>query len=347
MTPLVRTDLRAALQAANDHPHPGLLLQRGWTDYEKADGQGAASKTRHLQRIAALTPPPHYKHALLRWLAATRNPARFAHLTLKIEGRLLIGLAGGGALETGCAVSQTYGMPTLPGSSIKGVVRAHAGKRLEAAVAQQLFGAEASSSNPAGLSGLLTFHDAWWLPGNGKPFVEEIVTPHHSGYYSHDGETQPTDLDSPIPNAMIGVQGAFLITLEGPAAWLAIACLLTQQALAHLGIGAKTHAGYGVLTPDDELLPPLLREIDARHAAQNFARAKLHRNPGTGEIKATLAGNKTTAPVRGPAAEKLLAALPEAQRNGKKIKDGKLDVEVRVKMDFNKLELLELRAVQE
>lgn len=356
MTQLVRTALREPLGQA-DRAHPGLLLQRGWTDFVRTDveNEGDGGKTEHLGRVCAIPSDPMYKQALHRWVRATNDRARFRHVAMRIKGRLLIGLTGGGALETGCAVSQTWGMPYLPGSSIKGVVRAYAEQALgaDSTAVAEMFGTDATEDPPAGQSGLVGFHDAWWLPDSGptgsgrnRPFVAEVVTPHHRHYYGSEGDVPATDLDSPVPNAMVGVQGAFLITLEGPAAWLDAAQRLLEQALVSDGIGAKTRAGYGYFSiPEVDLIEPLLKANAAKSAELNFARAKLHFTPGNGELKATLEDNRTTAPLKGTAAKDLLEKLPEEQRNGKKIKEGKLSVEVRVKTKENMTELIDLRPV--
>lgn len=260
MTALVRKQLRDALKAVRD-AHPGLLLQRGWTDYVQTDAsnEGAGGKSEHLKRICAIPAPDIYQHAYQRWQKATSDTTRFAHVVMKIEGRLLIGLAGGGALETGCAVSHAYGMPYLPGSSIKGVTRAYAEKALGKTndTLRELFGVAPTETDATEFSGLVAFHDAWWVPESGgvghknQPFATDIVTPHHPDYYKGKGDPA-TDLDSPVPNALVGVRGSFLFTLEGPAEWLPIAQTLMEKALEQEGIGAKTRAGYGYLSIDSD-----------------------------------------------------------------------------------------------
>lgn len=265
MTALVRDALRPALKDANQSAHPGLLLQRGWA---VKDDQDAEAKTRHIERICAIPAPKLYERAYARWLKSTADEARFTRVAMKIEGRLLIGLTGGGALETGCAVSHSYGTPYLPGSSIKGVVRAWAEKAMPEWGKQfnDLFGT-------TDLSGLVTFHDAWWIPDNGgshksQPFVADIVTPHHPDYYSSAGEKPATDLDSPIPNALIGVRGSFLFVLEGELGWRGLAENMLIKALAEDGIGAKTRAGYGYLALDKEINQRLANEAaESRRAA--------------------------------------------------------------------------------
>ncbi len=356
MTPLVRNALREPLRNSAS-AHTGLLLQRGCTDYVRtgADNAGSGGKAEHIERICKILAPDFYTRAFERWLTATGDPQRFARCAMRIDARLFIGLAGGNALETGCALSQTFGMPYLPGSSIKGVVRAWVEKALpgEPDIKRQIFGSELSEEDKAGLSGLVDFHDAWWMPsvesGNRKnrPFAQEVVTPHHPDYYGKRGEVPATDLDSPVPNSMIGVQGSFLFALEGEKVWTGLALSMLQKALADSGIGAKTAAGYGYLSPDEEILNAWTSKLDRQAGEQNYAKARLSRNPSTGELKATLvADRRMTAPVKGVTAQGLLEKLPEDQRTSRNIKDGNLLVEITVKEEGNLLTILDLRPCQ-
>lgn len=352
---LVRKDLRDLIAQAT-FAHPGLLLQRGWTDFVKTDSanEGAGGKTAHIRRICDIPANDFYAHAFDRWLNVTSDSQRFVSCAMKIEGRLLIGLTGGGALETGCAVSQTYGVPYLPGSSIKGAVRAWAENNLAEPDAQNyIFGADADEKNPSGLSGEIAFHDAWWIPDSGgssthknRPLVEDVLTPHHSEYYGSEGNTPATDLDSPVPNALIGVRGSFLFTLEGDARWLKLAIFILKKALSENGIGAKTAAGYGYLKEDSATLKVWTDKLSKKAAEENFFKAKLKLNVGNGAITAVLNDSKTViGPISGVKAQELLAKLPEELRKGKKIKEGDLVVEVKVRETGNMLELLDLRAV--
>ena len=272
-TRLMRNDLRPLYGAAQD-AHPGLLLQRGLPEHgegddvartkqvarvcgtgrdEKADGKGrsagrSAARTEGASRHDA---DGFYRRAYGRWKQATSDPSRFRSVVLKLEARLFIGLTGGGMLETGCAIGHGHGTPYVPGSSVRGVVNAHARERLGStedgkAIRDELFGAPATEAWPAGLSGLIIFHDAWWAPGSAeRPLTPEIVTTHHPGYYGSDGSTPATDFDSPVPNARIAVHGAFLFVIEGPAEWLGLAERMLVAALSTRGAGARTRTGYG------------------------------------------------------------------------------------------------------
>ena len=239
--------MRSALRELHDAPrdaHAGLLLQRGFAD----DGE-AEAKANHVQAVCRATADGFYKNAFARWRKSTEDAQRFRQVILALESRLFIGMAGDGALETSCAISHTYGMPYIPGSSVKGIVSTHARERLGdegKAARQELFGYEPHDRHPAGLAGLIGFHDAWWVPDSAKfPLVQEVVTTHHMEYYSGDGKQPATDCDSPVPNAQVAVQGSFLFVMEGPCAWLGLAEEMLTDALHTRGIGAKTRAGYG------------------------------------------------------------------------------------------------------
>lgn len=256
---LMREALRPLYSAAQD-AHPGLLIERGYQRDDRNSEEGRQAKTAHIRRICAIPPSTFYHNAYQRWRQATANPLRFGQLELALENRLLIGLTGGGMLETGCAISHSYGMPYIPGSSLKGVVRAHVSlspfRDQHPEVIDELFGAESkkeadSTENDSdGLSGLVVFHDAWWIPTSAdKPFVEEVVTSHHLEYYGNEGRVEASDCDSPIPNAQIAVRGRFLFVLEGEQAWRELAEQMLLAALSSRGIGAKTRTGYGIFDP--------------------------------------------------------------------------------------------------
>ena len=274
-TPLMRQALRPLYEAAQDAPHPGLLLQRGLPEHNEGDKGDKEARTKHVARVCGndqdkaegkshgqSAHPEHvrrhdadsfYQRAYRRWKQAASDAMRFRSVVLKLETRLFIGLSGGGMLETGCAIGHSHGAPYIPGSSVKGVVNAHARERFGPTedgrtVCDELFGAPATEAQPTGSSGLITFHDAWWVPDSAeRPLVPEIVTTHYPDYYANEGKsTAPTDFDSPVPNAQVAVHGEFLFVIEGPPAWLVLAREILISALSTRGAGAKTRTGYGL-----------------------------------------------------------------------------------------------------
>ena len=238
----------ALRQAAS---HPGLLLQRGLREHNDGDQN---LKTEHVDRVCKSAVGAFYRRAFERWKRATADASRFRVVALELETRLFIGLTGGGMLETGCAISHSYGTPYIPGSSVKGVVAGYARNRIgtESGYIHELLGMDAEYHRSAGLSGLLTFHDAWWKPSSAEfPLVQEVVTTHHRDYYGKEGEQPATDFDSPVPNVQIAVRGGFLFVVEGPADWLEVAEHMLVGALTTHGAGAKTRAGYGLFRAPD------------------------------------------------------------------------------------------------
>lgn len=261
-TALMRRSLDTILrQSQLASPHAGLWLARGWPAFVKEEGKqgGGGGKSGHLDKVCQQRPSGLYQHAYRRWQALTADTTRFRTFYGQLEQRLFIGLSSGGALETGVTTSHSYGMPMIPGSTVKGVVRTHAaGLGVPASYLAALFGEadEDAGETPARAerlpgAGSLVWHDAWWVPeGNKQPFVREIVTVHHQDYYAGKGEA--TEFDSPVPNAQIAVQGSFLFGIEGDPAWADLALTLLKKALAERGVGSKVAAGYGAMQEDEE-----------------------------------------------------------------------------------------------
>lgn len=270
MTALVRNKIQSAF-CQTDSANPSLLLQKGLLEAnpeKNSDGKSDNKKTGHLEEIVKLPASSEYKNAFNRWFDLTSDVNGFQQSVMTLENRLLIGLTGNAALETGCSLSRNYGMPYIPGSSVKGVVRAWANQHLagHSDELEQLFGT-ADSEQPYRVSGLVTFHDAWWIPDpvkkEHKPFVLDVVTTHHQAYYNGT-QAEPSDKDSPIPNHLLAVQGSFLFVLEGEPAAIELCQTIVEKALADNGIGAKTAAGYGYMKVDQELMQRLLDEHEKR-----------------------------------------------------------------------------------
>lgn len=270
MTALVRNKIQSAF-CQTDSVNPSLLLQKGMLDANKeknSDGKLDNKKTGHLEKIVKLPASQEYKNAFNRWFDLTSDASRFKQSAMMLENRLLIGLTGQGALETGCSLNRNYGMPYIPGSSVKGIARAWANQHLagHSDELEQLFGT-ADNEQLHRVSGLVTFHDAWWVPEpekkEHKPFVLDVVTTHHQDYYNGK-QDKPSDKDSPIPNHLLAVQGSFLFVLEGEPTAIELCQTILGKALADHGIGAKTAAGYGYMKVDQELMQRLLDEYEKR-----------------------------------------------------------------------------------
>jgi CRISPR type III-B/RAMP module RAMP protein Cmr6 len=251
--------------------HPGLLLQRFLRRPLESRNSGQDSKTEQLKkelfgsaltasRAAALSRP--YKLAFDRFRQSWPELTETVELaTPGRDSRLIVGLGSENVVETGLTLHHTYGVPVIPGSALKGLASHYAitewgpsdkdfarnGK-----IHNLLFGATEDS-------GVILFHDAWFVPGStDQPLVPDVMTPHHQEW--NEGKSPPTDFDSPVPVPFLAVTGRFRIALSwvGPesdqaAPWTRRALELLIAALEDWGVGGKTSSGYGRLLKPEKI----------------------------------------------------------------------------------------------
>lgn len=174
------------------------------------------------------------------------------------EWRLVSGLGNGHPLETGLVWHPTLGVPYLPGSTVKGMVRAWAEDpeerggwgALDSTQVPRLFG----DLNEQG-AGLLCFFDA--LPVKVPDLQLDIMNPHYGEYYQNRSSTPPADYLSPNPVKFLAVapgqEFRFAVALRPGTRFvipdasdvLELGLRLLEEALTEIGLGAKTAAGYG------------------------------------------------------------------------------------------------------
>jgi CRISPR-associated protein Cmr6 len=178
-----------------------------------------------------------------RRVAALASLKRFGlgvrYLKLTPESALLTGSASGGVRDVGIALHGTYGWPVLPGSTLKGTTREYARQLAEHHDA--LFGV----ATPEARVGSVMFLDA--MPSQfGVKIAEHVLTPHVGLYY--EGKTPPAEYHNPVPVPFLAVEGGnFVVALVGEPEAVKTAARLLTEAVAELGVGAKTAAGYGYL----------------------------------------------------------------------------------------------------
>lgn len=193
--------------------------------------------------------------------------------------RAAVGLATASPWEnSGWAFHHVYGLPIIPGDSLKGLARhylgsltdqevqslwpstsAHvAGSGLERKSSAELVAVLFGSGGANGQQGRVVIHDA--LPESNPEgwFDLDVVTTHHQRYY---GDRSPTasDADDPVPAHHLclrpGTQfwvGVSPSAGEGKvAALLEFAVNLLRRSLEDWGAGAKTGVGYGRIQPED------------------------------------------------------------------------------------------------
>ena len=162
-----------------------------------------------------------------------------------VDWRLIVGLGGDHVLETNMTLHHLYGIPYIPGSAVKGVLRHwwlqedfdnREGKALKDENFLALFGGPKQR-------GKVQFLDAY--PDPKVHFAMDIMNPHYPNYYA--GTKPPTDSQNPVPINFLTVEQTtfrFAFLAKEPR-------LLNElkkrfkDVLELKGIGAKTAVGYG------------------------------------------------------------------------------------------------------
>lgn len=277
--------MRSALPERRLPDHPGLAYEV-WAPFG-ADGKVPdEDRARWLAAVAERPAPDDYQRAFERWKASFGAPA---DVVVEVESvsRLLVGHGLGSATDVGLMLHRTWGVPVIPGSALKGLL-AHwvdavhgpepgknepdrlpfagvewQGRRIvlgPGAVYRALFGAPEADEEAPGRPntarrGLVSFHDALWVPNtpSATPLAIDVLTVHQKRYYDSMGGSPPVDWDDPNPVTFLSVRphARFLLALSGPAEWTGLAKALLLEALADWGVGGKTAAGYGRLVDVD------------------------------------------------------------------------------------------------
>ena len=318
---------RNALNDLKPHSetHAGLLLQRYLTAHKpkERDNTTQTPEEQLLEQACAIAASKVYHAAFDRWLEqfVQKTPAGCArvHFTVQAVAPIAIGLGNASPLEVGIRLHHTYGMPLLPASALKGLCRRvarllrHDSKLSDEAI-DALFG---FSRDTQAAAGAVVFYDAWYDPDSvgGAPFHRDVITVHHPAYYS-DGKTPPTDFDDPTPVPFLVVKpGArFLCVLDAPnRQWADFAHKMLLWGLEHLGVGAKTNAGYGYLKLPDTSKPSTVANPMLQANEEVWQQATVVYEPGPRRLKATKSSTEQ-AFAEGKRAEAVLNALPEAVR---------------------------------
>ena len=160
-----------------------------------------------------------------------------------VDWRLIVGLGSEHIQETNMTLHHIYGIPYIPGSAVKGVLRHwwlqefnnDEGKAIQDEKFLVLFGSQEQR-------GKVQFLDAY---PEEVTFATDIMNPHYPDYYS--GSKPPTDHQNPVPINFLTVEQtnfrfAFLAKTQAPLDELK---KRFQEALELKGIGAKTAVGYG------------------------------------------------------------------------------------------------------
>ena len=250
-----------------------LLLDHCLQEVPERSSDNKAQRAReellYRMEIAAIHPETQklYKKAFQRRQKMLKDCSEARNFETPNESRLIVGLSGGTALDTSITLHRLYGMPMIPGSSIKGITAHYCSDvygtdphwKRGGEIYNAIFGSSASEKEEEQQKSAFVFYDAWLHPVESRksPFVREIMTPHHSKYYTGD-QLYPTDFDQPVPVSYLAAHGKFEIRIgcldQQCKVCLPIIFRLVEEALETRGIGGKTTSGYGRLVRIEEEL---------------------------------------------------------------------------------------------
>jgi CRISPR type III-B/RAMP module RAMP protein Cmr6 len=214
----------------------------------RASKASSEATTEHFNRICQIRVGDAYRRAYARWEQLWSGAGAQCE-KLAFSNRLLIGLSNPSLWESSITLNPTYGTPVIPGSACKGLARHFAESYLhllnnKSGLTRKLSDALFGRADDAGE---VCFQDAWWVPdsapeldGKDRPFVREVVTPHHKDFLDRSGGVEATPFDSPVPIPQIAAHGRFLFVVTGSALWAAHALDILRLALLMEGIGART-----------------------------------------------------------------------------------------------------------
>jgi len=258
-----------------------------WRSVTKLTDRDLAIMRGLLERQATLAEPLEREGRLLRLDALAVSP-------------FVSGLGNEHPLENGFAFLNPYGLPNLPGSGVKGVLRRAACElasgmwedrhEWDSATIDVLFGPETNESGVGARRGALQFWDV--IPQvETAALAVDVMTPHQSHYYQR-GEV-PHDSGQPVPVCFLTVppKSRFVFHVQCDPAfmtpelaegsrWQALLRVAFVHAFDWLGFGAKTSVGYGALREDHA----------ARETRERRMREENERRQRAAELERAVAG---------------------------------------------------------
>lgn len=257
------------------------LFYAGWNEDWSRPKNGVVDALNQIARLPAHSVKLLAALNVRQKAAASAAGDRVLDFPCRGSSPFATGLGNEHPLENGFAFLSPYGLPYLPGSGVKGVIRKAAEELASGdwgdscgwneATIRQLFGPGENDttrdSDPQ--QGALWFWDV--LPQMPKASMSvEIMTPHHGEYYQ--GKHSPHNSENPNPISFLAVppESGFAFYVECQPQRLDDALrqhwrALVEAAFGHagkwLGFGAKTAVGYGRMQLDPTV-------ADAREASR-------------------------------------------------------------------------------
>lgn len=280
-----------ARQGALVHPCYPLLKAVPWHDGWSFNAPRGADRRSPGVKVAAYQDGAqamgsrerrHLMDQVLRrragWIAPLERGGLARRLVLRAKSDVVVWFVSAGPLELGLAVHHTYGVPFLPGTSLKGLARAHSDHE------DTTYGTPDHVAKVSILDG---------IPLPGWEVQRDVMTPHFSSWYN-DNAAAPNDTEDPTPIPFLSIaagarfETAVVIRRLEWAGAIDEAVDDLRRGLEGRGLGAKTAAGYGVFTLDVTSPPD-----EGQQQAAARGPAMPPRAPNTGTVaspKGTVSG---------------------------------------------------------
>lgn len=215
------------------------------------------------------------------------------------EWRFVSGLGREHPVENGFAWHQTLGAPYLPGSSVKGMVKAWLQESIggenpeEREAIKRIFGSAYDASNKEASSvGSVIFFDA--LPVSTVKLETEVMTPHYSDYY-RSKTAPPADWLNPEPIYFLTVAPGenFIFAIvpryqagESDLQDIQLVLEWLEETLLYCGAGAKTSTGYGRFERNVKIEQELKKEWQKKKEAEQRRKIMESMSPLQKEMEA-------------------------------------------------------------
>lgn len=318
--------------------------KRGWID--KTIRIGPSGNAEQLQNLV------QRQHKLCKALGGIC--AQF-----ETDGSFVTGMGLSHPVENGFTFHPTLGVPYLPASGVKGLLRGWVEGWMDDAntskTVERWFGAAKDNDSKAEEgAGHLIFFDA--LPNQPVHLACDVMTPHMGQWYENGADISvanfaaaaPADWHSPVPVPFLVVKSAttfhFMVAPRkvGDAALdsqtqadVAVAMQELKKALEWMGAGAKTAAGYGRMMER--------KAADIQSGTEQWDKAQVKWNKGRATLE-IIHTDKRKASQFGPDAKAKDDRLSETARK-RLDKDKTVFVKATVSCKGNRIDLISIEEI--
>jgi len=300
-----------------ENAHAGLWFDRFFNQYSSDWTLDSSAKQAWIKKIVGDTGDAKKLDAFSNRQMALVSHLNGASQRYTSDWHFITGMGNSHPVENGFSWHPTLAVPFLTGASVKGLVRAWVemnDEELKPEVLKQRlknwFGSE-DKAKEADQTGDFIFFDA--LPDKQPELACDIMTPHMGKWYSegdkssHDSSSIPADWHEPVPIPFLVTKNIELVFHIAPRAGAknkeldAVLSALTN-ALDYLGAGAKTSAGYGYFSEDNQFAA----KLQEKQREQQQAQANAQRLASLSPFELSL--------------EEFLKTVPEAEQDTRLLK---------------------------